>query len=171
MESTTYTKRPFWQRLLCYLVIGGLLYAGLYAIVRSTWNKEMPLKNTELNPMSRAPVAPDLIGDSRQFVLAMQNNSGQSGRAKIESWKDSVIVSISLTGYTPNNIPQPAHLYSGDCLHKGSLQYTLSPVVNGESVTRLRVSLDSVLKKAPLVIDVVKSSTESGNQTSCGRIQ
>lgn len=171
MELHSYTKRPLWQRLLCYVIIGGILYAGLYGLLRAARKQYATPQPIVEHPVSYAPVSPDLIGDSKQFALTMQNNSGQFGHAKFESWKDSVIVTISLSGAVPQNVAQPAHIYSGNCLHTGSVQYKLSPVVNGESITKLRVAFDAILKKFPLVIDVVKSSSESGMQTSCGGIE
>jgi len=99
--------------------------------------------------------------------LLEQNNSNQSGIAKLVEENGKVIVTISLAEFT-EGISQPVHIHSGKCPDVGAVVYPLTNVLNGKSVTVLNVTLSELEKGLPLAINVHKSIDEAKVYTACG---
>ncbi|GIK83636.1 MAG: hypothetical protein BroJett025_02580 [Patescibacteria group bacterium] len=110
----------------------------------------------------------------KSMVIALneENASGQSGTATlVENDAGQLTVTLQITGgeYTA---PQPAHIHVGACPEVGTVEYPLTNVVGGNSVTVLDdVSLASVTGVAGgLAINVHKSAAESSVYTACGNL-
>jgi hypothetical protein len=115
---------------------------------------------------------PNMMTENESIVisLAEQSSSGQTGTASLEEVDGKVIVSLTMVG-TPSTVAQPAHIHVGSCPTPGAVQYPLTDVVDGSSITTLDVTLDEIRGQLPLAINVHKSSAEANVYTSCGDIQ
>lgn len=104
--------------------------------------------------------------------LAEENNSGESGVAKLVSLANGARtkVSLELTG-APSGTRQPAHIHSGTCPGVGGVKYPLTFPVDGKSETVLDVSLDQLKTELPLAINVHKSVAEAAVYVSCGNLE
>ncbi|MDP3881218.1 MAG: hypothetical protein Q8Q32_03515 [bacterium] len=100
-------------------------------------------------------------------TLHEQNNSGQSGMATIEDVDGRARVTVKVTA-GPNGIAQPAHIHIGSCADIGSVEYPLSNVLEGQSVTTLDVSTNEIMSSLPLALNVHKSAAESDIYVACG---
>ncbi len=139
-----YGKRPLWQWILIYLIVGGLLYGALYSFFKP----------------SPAPGAVTV-------VLDPQNASGESGTATLKEVDGKVAVNLNLTGFV-DGVSQPAHIHVGACPGVGAVKYPLSNVTNGQSLSYLDVSMDQLKSELPLAINVHKSAAEAKVYTACG---
>lgn len=101
--------------------------------------------------------------------LFEQNDLGQSGTAVLrENEAGQLMVELSMTG-GDFSAPQPAHIHLGACPEPAAVEYPLTNVVDGESVTTLDVSWSDLIEAdAPMAINVHKSSAESSVYTACG---
>lgn len=108
---------------------------------------------------------------SKTVAVAMlpQNNSGESGIATLKDINGKTSVVLTLSG-APTGVTQPAHIHTGSCATIGGVAYPLTFPVNGSSETILNVSLDELLKKLPLAINVHKSGSEANVYFACGDI-
>ncbi|EKD46816.1 MAG: hypothetical protein ACD_67C00056G0006 [uncultured bacterium] len=102
-------------------------------------------------------------------ALSAQNNSNESGTATLTDADGKTKVTIALTG-APAGITQPAHIHTGTCAVIGAVAYPLTFPVNGKSETVLNVTIDELLKKLPLAINVHKSASEASVYVACGDI-
>jgi plastocyanin len=64
----------------------------------------------------------------------------------------------------------PAHIHVGACGTNGPVQYPLNPVIDGKSETVLEFSLDEVLAKLPLYVNVHESASALETIVGCGNI-
>ena len=105
---------------------------------------------------------------SEPVVVAMnaQNDSGMTGFATLTERSGSTLVELALSGATAG-VAQPSHIHMGSCAEIGEVVYPLESPVNGVSETTLDVSLDDILAKLPLAINVHKSPEEAGVYVSC----
>ena len=147
--------RPMWQTVLMYLVVGGLIYAGIYYFVmgKSGYGTQIGAEN------------PSLVVD-----LLEENKSGQSGVAVLEEIDGQTVVSLSMTGNPASTVSQPAHLHVGGCPATGAVKYPLTNVVDGVSETTLDVTLDQITTELPLAINVYKSASQPSVYTACGEL-
>lgn len=101
--------------------------------------------------------------------LAMQNDSGETGRVTMSEVNGQVKVMVNLTSASVDQ-SQPAHIHRGSCATLGEVVYTLSQVVNGSSETTITAAFEALKSNLPLTINVHKSVAESGTYVACGDI-
>ncbi|MBI4057933.1 hypothetical protein HY405_01275 [Candidatus Microgenomates bacterium] len=105
-----------------------------------------------------------------QLTLNEQNNSKQSGIARLKELNGNVVVSIVLEN-PPKDVLQPAHIHTGSCPNPGAIKYQLESVVDGNSETTINnMSLDRLASEIPLAINVHKSAAEASKYVACGNL-
>ncbi|HSW48425.1 MAG TPA: hypothetical protein VLG67_05095 [Candidatus Saccharimonadales bacterium] len=177
-KSNGYGKRPMWQWILIYLIIGGLIYAAVYYFLYA--NKGGSNTSQSSNPYQTAPqtkpsvatsATPEaMMANEMTVTLAEENNSSQSGTATLKEADGKTTVTLDLTG-PASAAAQPAHIHAGACPGVGAVKYPLTSVVDGKSVTVLSVGLAELKKELPLAINVHKSAKEITSYTSCGELK
>ena len=124
-------------------------------------------------PAPEAPVTGDekQTEEERSIVVALsaQNDSGMSGTATLTEMDGSTVVKTNLTG-APQGVSQPAHIHIGSCENIGEVAYPLESPVNGVSETTLSASLETILGKLPLALNVHKSAEEVSVYVACGNL-
>jgi hypothetical protein len=158
-----YSKRPLWQLVLIYLLVGGLVYWLIYYFVFA--------KNGNGYQMGKGynyGTTPEAMSSKVTITLAELNGSGESGTAMLEEVDGKVTVTVNLTGYPKDGTPQPAHLHVGECPGVGAVKYPITSLVNGTSVTMLDVTLAQLKSELPLALNVHKSAAEAKVYTACG---
>lgn len=162
-----YEKKPLWQWLLIYLLVGGLAYGAIYFF----WMKPKG------DYSGVAPTYIDESGDTSMVASEMSvtlspiNESGETGTATLSEVEGKVTVTVAMSGYPDDGVPQPAHIHVGECPEVGEVAYPLTPLENGESITELDVTLDQIKGELPLAINVHKSADEADVYTACGPLQ
>jgi hypothetical protein len=147
---------------LLWLVLGGLVLAGIYFAVTKT-----PMSTSDSTELTKltTPEPTALL----TIPLATQSNLGQSGSASFtENPEGKVVVTLALTGGS-FAAAQPAHIHVGACPTPGAVKYPLTDVVEGSSTTVLPVTwaeLEAAGEK--LALNVHKSAAESKVYTACG---
>jgi len=102
--------------------------------------------------------------------LSQQNNSKESGSAKLTPEGDKTKVEMSIKG-APKGVSQPAHIHEGSCAKLDPKpKYALQNVVDGKSTTEVPVSI-SELQKGNLAINVHKSADDIKTYVACGDIK
>lgn len=165
--SEGYGKRPMWQWVLIYLVVGGLVYGLIYYFVlgkKSGYNYVAPATPGE-STVSPTPSSGSM--NKVTVTLLGENSSGESGNATLEEVSGKVTVTLALTGFTAG-VSQPAHIHVGECPGVGAVKYPLTPVVDGKSVTTLDVTMAGLKSQLPLALNVHKSAGEVKVYTACG---
>ena len=109
------------------------------------------------------------IIDKITVELTEENDSDESGKAKLVEENNQVTVTISMDG-APEDVSQPAHIHLGSCPEVGGVQYPLTNILNGESTTTIDVTLDQLKSELPLAINIHKSVDEASVYVSCGNI-
>ena len=138
-------------------VVIGLIGAGLGLYVL---NSKKGIDQQELvGPVS---------GKSLAVPLLEQNKSGESGTALLEEVNGYIRVTLILQRYGQE--AQPAHIHKGDCETLGAIEYPLTNVVKGSSVTTVNVTLDELKQKLPLIVNVHESTSRATNYVSCGQV-
>ena len=115
----------------------------------------------------------DVLKDSivpTSITLYEENDSGQQGTATLEDVFGKTRVTLTITN-PPADITQPAHIHMDECNSIGSVEYPLTDLLNGQSVTILDTPLDQIRSEAPLSINVHKSNDEAGIYVACGEIE
>lgn len=165
--SGGYNKRPLWQWLAIYFVLGLIIYGAVYYFFlrkNTNYTAESPQYPAPTSAMSPSPSA---MGNETVIVLEEVNNSNQAGTAKLTEENGQTKVEISLAGFT-KDVAQPAHIHVGECPGVGSVKYPLTSIVNGESTTTIAVTLERLKQELPLAINIHKSATEVSTYTACG---
>lgn len=166
VQSTTnggYNKRPFWQWIVIYLILGVIIYGAIYYFFLKNNNSY----NYDKSSTQYSSPTPEATSKKVTVVLKSVNDSGEVGTAIFSEENGVTKITVSLTGYA-KDIEQPAHMHIGECPGVGTVRYPLTPVINGTSETLLDVTLESLKKELPLAINVHKSSTEASTYTACG---
>lgn len=172
--SQEYGKKPLWQWVLIYLVVGGLIYGLIYYFVwgkKGGYSSGAPTYNygnqSAPTGTSMSPSPSQAATHTIVVPLAAENSSGESGTATLEDVNGKVVVTVALNGFV-SGVSQPAHLHVGACPGVGAVKYPLTPVVNGASVTTLNVTLADLKSQLPLALNVHKSASEVSVYTACG---
>jgi hypothetical protein len=104
------------------------------------------------------------------YLLNAQNGSGESGTVVLIPLGASTRVEIALA-HAPAGVPQPAHVHVGPCATLNPKPtYGLASVVDGYSVTTLKVPIDTLIA-GTFSVNVQKSPTEAGTYVSCGDLK
>ncbi len=113
-----------------------------------------------------------IMGSSSGVTVKLleQNTSGESGTALLEEIDGKVEVTVSVKGQ-PARSTQPAHIHLGSCPTPGAVEYPLTSLQNGTSLTRLDVTMVELKAKLPLAINLHKSADETEVYISCGDIE
>lgn len=149
---------------LLWLVIGGLVLAGVYfAVMKAPMKTSTETPSTVLTESSPVPTTVAVV------PLQTQSDLGQSGTATFtENAEGKLVVTLTLSG-GEFSAPQPAHIHVGSCPTPGAVKYPLTNVVDGSSVTTLPVAWsDMETAGEKLALNVHKSATESKVYTACG---
>lgn len=157
-----YGKRPLWQWIVLYVVIGLAIYGIIYYFLIAGKGNTTPAP-------TETPTVQPVQSLEMTVKLNEENNSGESGTATLKEENGKTAVTVSLTGFT-GNIPQPAHIHAGVCPGVGAVKYPLANIVNGSSVTILDATLTDIKQNLPLAINVHKSAQEITNYTACGQL-
>lgn len=160
-----YNKRPLWQWIVIYVILGAIVYAGVYYFFL---NKNNGYKNKSSMEYS-TPSLSAAMNKETAVILKPVNDSNEAGTAVFTEENGQTKVTINLTGYT-KDIEQPAHIHIGDCPGVGAVKYPLTSILNGESITTIAVALEQLKKELPLAINVHKSANEVSVYTSCGPV-
>lgn len=153
------------KAIISTLVALAVIAVGLFLYFKKTPTQQptdQPATTTEQSTTN---------SQSKTIAVAMlpQNNSGESGIATLKDINGKTSVVLTLSG-APTGVTQPAHIHTGSCATIGGVAYPLTFPVNGSSETILNVSLDELLKKLPLAINVHKSGSEANVYFACGDI-
>ncbi len=165
-----YNKRPLWQWLVIYVILGAIIYGVIYYFFlnKSSYNyNKSSSQYTSPSPSQISPSPATTMSKETTVILKPVNKSDEAGTAILKEENGQTKVTVNLTGYT-KDVEQPAHVHLGACPGVGSVKYPLTPVVNGTSVTILAITLDQLKKELPLAINVHKSATEISAYTACG---
>lgn len=171
-NKSGYGKRPLWQWLTIYIVIGVVVYGAIYYFVLGKKNGYNYNQSSQQysQPTAGASSSPSaMMNKETTVVLKPVNNSDELGTAILKEENGQVKVTMNLTGYT-KDVVQPAHIHIGECPGVGAVKYPLTSIVNGASETLLSVTLESLKKELPLAINVHKSATEVSVYTACGPV-
>lgn len=147
------------------ILILTVILAGIFLFIYSN-----NLSQKEKDNKSSSSTPSVTLSKGFSVVLSEQNGSGENGIAVIEGVDDQTLVKLKLTNY-PNLIEQPAHIHLGSCEEPTDIKYSLVNAVNGESETTLDASIDQLMKKLPLVLNVHKSNEEVNVYYACGVIK
>lgn len=159
-----YNKRPLWQWLLIYVILGTIIYGAIYYLFL---NKNNGYNGSKSSTQYSSP-SPSAMGNKETtVVLKPVNDSNEAGTAVLSEENGQTKVTVNITGYT-KDVAQPAHIHLSSCPGVGAVKYPLTSIVNGSSTTMLSVTLESLKKELPLAINVHKSATEVSTYTACG---
>ncbi|HEY3676034.1 MAG TPA: hypothetical protein VGK84_08600 [Candidatus Tumulicola sp.] len=103
-----------------------------------------------------------------KVTLNAQNNSGETGTAKITESSKGIVVVINIKGAPAS--AQPAHIHTGSCPTPGGVKYPLKDVVNGTSKTTIKGVTIAELTASPMSINVHESAADLQKYVSCGDI-
>ena len=104
--------------------------------------------------------------------LGEQNNSGESGTARLTAQGDKTKIVLDLRNPSAMmaSETQPAHIHKGSCAKLDPTPaYALADVMDGKSVSTVDVKLD-VLRQGAFAINVHKSAEEIQTYVACGDI-
>ena len=164
--SGGYNKRPLWQWLVIYVILGVIIYGAIYYFFL---NKNNGYNDKKSSTQYSSPSPEATTSKEATVILKPVNDSGEAGTAVLMEENGQTKVTINLIGYT-KDIEQPAHIHLGVCPGVGAVKYPLTSIVNGASTTTLAVTLEQLRKELPLAINVHKSATEVSVYTACGPI-
>ena len=141
-------KLPLVATVVCGIALGGLAFAQ---------DKD----KTEKKKKSAKAVT---------VRLAEQNNSGQSGRARLTpAGEGKTKVEINMKG-GPKGTAQPAHIHDGSCPNPDPKpKYPLQDVTDGKSSSEVPADIKT-LTAGKLAINVHKSKEDIKTYVACGDI-
>lgn len=169
MEEKAYGKRPLWQWVLIYAVIGGALYGLVYYFALAGKGGLPSYTSQPTSVPTTTQATPSSQPLEMTVKLNEENNSGESGTATLKEENGKTTVTINLTGFT-EGIPQPAHIHTGFCPGVEAVKYPLSNIISGSSVTVLNATLADIRQNLPLAVNVHKSAQEIASYTACGEL-
>ena len=138
------------------VAVAVIILGGWYYYQKGTPAPHIPARNNLENKMITVRLDP-------------LNGSGQMGTAFLRQ-KDKVeYLDINVLNAPANDL-QPAHIHRGKCPNPDEVIYSLNASQKGVSGTLLDTSLEQILDKLPLAINIHTSSYESEIYTACGDI-
>lgn len=168
-EQKGYGKRPLWQWIVVYLIIGIILYGAVYYLFLSKKGGYNSSNQPYASPTVIPSPTPEAMMAPMSVTLDAQNNSGESGTATLKEENGQTTVTLALIGFT-KDVAQPAHIHVGSCPGVGAVKYPLTDVVNGQSVTTISATLSDLKQQLPLAVNVHKSKAAISTYTSCGQL-
>src|SRR5438105_3098224 len=104
-QPKSYGKRPLWQWVVLYLIIGAIVYGLIYYLVfakKGGYNYNQTAQTpTQPQPTKAAVTEAMTLTSPVKVNLAAENSSGESGTAMLKEESGQVLVTLSLTGF-PN---------------------------------------------------------------------
>ena len=94
------------------------------------------------------------------------NSSGQSGTATLVANGNTTDVAVAVTPGAVG-VAQPIHIHTGSCATLGGVDYALTAVMNGTSLSSVDVSLDT-LRDGEFAVNLHKSGAEASVYHACG---
>jgi len=157
-KTSSYSSRKKDDKSLMLLAGSAAIIVGFFAIFAYKSNSTLSL-----------PTPTPMTNQIMTVNLDSQNKSGESGTATLQEVDGKVVVTLSLAGF-PKGISQPAHIHTGSCPNPGAIEFPLTSVVNGQSVTTVNTTLQALKGMGPLAINVHKSATSASIYYSCGNL-
>ena len=106
--------------------------------------------------------------DVLTIAMGELNGSGQSGTATMVANGDSTDVAVVVTpGAT--GVAQPIHIHAGSCDTLGGVEYPLTAVWDGTSLTNVGATLQS-LRDGAFAVNLHKSGAEASVYQPCGDV-
>jgi plastocyanin len=106
--------------------------------------------------------------DVLTIALGELNSSGQSGTATLVANGDSTDVAVIVTPGAAG-VAQPIHIHASSCATLGGVEYPLTAVMDGTSLTSVGVTLQS-LRDGDFAVNLHKSGAEASVYHACGDI-
>ncbi|MBI4057917.1 hypothetical protein HY405_01190 [Candidatus Microgenomates bacterium] len=150
-----------------YLVAAGI---ALVVIILVGGYFFMKSRQTPSPSPAQEATSPTVSVKEVTVALGELGKSGESGTAILREEAGKLTVTLDLTG-APKGVKQPAHIHKGTCPGVGAVLYPLNFPVDGQSVTSLDITLDSLSPQLPLAINVHKSESQSNVYVACGDIK
>ena len=96
-----YNKRPLWQWIAIYLILGIIIYGAIYYFFLNK-NNGYNYNNNKSSTQYSSPTPKAMMSKDVTVVLKPVNDSNEVGTAIISSENGVTKITISLTGYTKN---------------------------------------------------------------------
>ena len=122
-----YNKRPLWQWIAIYLILGAIIYGAVYYLFLNK-NSGYDYSKSSTQYSSPSPSQAATISRETTVTLKPINDSNEAGTAVLTEENGQTRVEISLIGYT-KDVVQPAHIHIGNCPGVGVVKYPLTSVV------------------------------------------
>ncbi|MCI0852240.1 MAG: hypothetical protein J4O01_09330 [Chloroflexi bacterium] len=106
--------------------------------------------------------------DVLTIALSELNSSGQSGTATLVANGSLTDVAVVVTPGAAG-VAQPIHIHASSCATLGGVEYPLTSVMNGTSLTSVSVTLES-LRDGDFAVNLHKSGAEASVYVSCGNL-
>ena len=120
---------------------------------------------------SSVPVPQNTNQKSMTINLVEYSDSSQSGTATLSDENGKLKVILDITGAS-SQVPQPAHIHTGNCPRIGPVVYGLTDVSGNHSETTLDTNLEELMaSNTTLSINVHKSYDDFKTYTSCGDLK
>ncbi|MCH7970895.1 MAG: hypothetical protein IH960_07620 [Chloroflexi bacterium] len=102
------------------------------------------------------------------IALGELNSSGQTGTATLVANGASTDVSVIVTPGAAG-VSQPIHIHTGSCETLGGVEYPLTSLVDGTSLSSVSVTLESLLA-GEFAVNLHKSGAEASVYHACGNV-
>ena len=106
--------------------------------------------------------------DVLTIALSELNSSGQSGTTTLVANGSLTDVAVVVTPGAAG-VAQPIHIHASSCATLGGVEYPLTSVMNGTSLTSVSVTLES-LRDGDFAVNLHKSGAEASVYVSCGNL-
>lgn len=157
------------KKLVLFLVLPLLILVGVGGFLLFKQGGLTSPTDQAMQEGQNTPANEDLATVASLGVpLLEQNGSTQMGGVGLVENEGKVTVTIDVTDI--GDTDQPAHIHLGSCPTPGEVQYSLTPVKNGKSVTVLEITMKDILTELPMAVNIHKSAQESSVYTACGDI-
>ena len=141
----------------------------------SLFRKSAPAQNENTNTIANEntnAMENKNVNASSKIIVNLSGQSGvaaQPGFVTIAEVDGKAMVDVKVAA-GPAGVVQPAHIHDGTCANLGGVALGLDNVVSGSSQTQLDISINELMAKLPLAINVHKSVPEIGVYVACGDI-